>query len=63
MKNNWKKELVGTELDQTNDIDKYCNCLIREFRAYPLIEVMKDEFSETTDSALIREKCINESKK
>ena len=63
MKENWKKQLIGTEFEQTNDIDKYCGCLIKEYRKYPLNKIMEDGFSESKESIEIDEKCTKESEK
>ncbi len=30
LKKNWKKELAGTEFDKTNNLDIYCDCLVKE---------------------------------
>ena len=39
MKENWKKELYETEFEETNNIDKYCDCLINQYRKYPLSKI------------------------
>jgi hypothetical protein len=57
MKANLKKELIGTEFEETNDIDKYCDCLMNEFRKYPLRDVMSAEFSESILGKSIAESC------
>lgn len=63
MKENWEKELIGTEFEQTNDIDKYCGCLIKEYRKYPLNKIMEDGFSGSKESIEVDEKCAKESEK
>jgi len=42
MKRNWEKELIGTEFESTNDIEKYCDCLVDEYRKFPLDKIMED---------------------
>ena len=63
MKESWEKQLTGTEFEQTNDIDQYCNCILKEYRKYPLSEIMKDEFSESSKAQEIDEMCTEESYK
>ena len=63
MKENLKKQLIGTEFEETNNIDKFCSCLIKTYRKYPLNKIMEDGFSESEVSIEIDEKCTKESKK
>jgi len=63
MKQNWKMELSGTEFENTNDIDKYCDCLIEEYRQFPLDEIMEDDFAESQKASEIDEKCRKQSEK
>ena len=63
MKRNWKKELVETEFEETNDIDKYCDCLLDEYRQYPLDKIIEDGFTESKEALEIDEKCTKQSKK
>lgn len=60
IKNTWKKELAGTEFESTHNIDVYCDCMIREYRKYPLHKAMEDEFLEGPKAAEIDELCTNE---
>lgn len=59
MKRNYKNRLLGTEFELTNDIDKYCDCLINEYRKFPLDKIMEDEFVESKETIEIDEKCTN----
>ena len=52
-----KKELSGSEFELTNDIDKYCDCLVDEYQKLPLNKVMKDEFFESKKAMRIDNKC------
>ena len=61
MKENWKRELIGTTFEQSNDIDKFCNCLISEYQKHPINEIMKDGFYESDIALSINEKCMNNS--
>jgi len=63
MKVNWKKELKGTEFEQTNNLDEYCDCLINEYRKYPLSKIMEDGFNESNEAAKIDQKCSKQTKK
>lgn len=63
MKRNWKKELVGTEFEITNDIEKYCDCLVDEYRKFPLDKIMEDGFAESKEAVEIDDKCTKQSEK
>ncbi|MDF0708496.1 hypothetical protein [Flagellimonas okinawensis] len=63
MRKNWKNELVGTEFEETNDIEKYCDCLIDEYQKYPFKKVMGDNFADSPEAISIDEKCTELSKK
>lgn len=63
LKRNWKKELIGTEFENTYDIDKYCDCLINEYRKFPLDKIMEDGFTESKEALVIDEKCTQKSEK
>ena len=63
MKNTLEKELVGTEFEETNDIVKYCDCLVKKYRQFPLNNIMEEGFTESQQSLGIEEKCTAESKK
>ena len=63
MKRNWKKELTGTEFEQTNDIEKYSDCLIEKYRKFPFQEIMSDGFAESEEAIAIDEECIKASEK
>ena len=63
MKVNWKKELIGTEFEQTNNLDEYCNCLINEYRKYPLSKIMEDGFNESNEAIEIDQKCSKQTEK
>ena len=53
MKANLKSELEGTDFEQTNDIDIYCSCLIKEYRKNPLSKIMEDDFYESELACLL----------
>ena len=61
MKRNWKKQFEGTEFEESNDVDKYCDCLIEEYRKFPLTKIMEEGFNESQEAILIDEKCTKES--
>lgn len=63
MVRSWKKELTGTEFEQTNDVNKYCDCLIKEYRKYPLHEVAAEGFGESATSISIVQACMETSRK
>lgn len=63
LRNNWIEELRNTEFDVTNHIDKYCDCILKEYQKYPVNEVLTDEFNNSELAVTIDEKCTEESLK
>lgn len=63
MKSNWIKELKGSEFELTNDVDIYCDCLLNEYRKYPLSKIMEDDFQESELAISIENNCMEKSKK
>ena len=63
MKQNLKNELVGTEFEETNYIDQYCDCLIKEYRKFPMDKIFEEGFTEGEVAITIDEKCTKLSKK
>lgn len=61
MKENLVNELIGTEFEGTNNIDKYCDCLINEYRKFPLNKILEDKFIESKEATEIDEKCLKQS--
>ena len=63
MKAQWKQELKGTDFEQTNDIEVYCDCLITEYRKYPLSQIIEDGFQESKLGIGIESDCVGKSMK
>jgi hypothetical protein len=63
IENNIKNELSGTEFEKEYDIDKFCNCLIKEYRKYPFKVINNKNFAESSLAMEINEKCRLLSKK
>lgn len=64
MKNNLKQELIGSEIEKTNDVDKYCDCIINSLQTdFTIKEVMQDNFNETEKYQKTIEKCLKATKK
>lgn len=59
MKKNWKKELLGSEFETTNNVDKYCDCLLNEFQKHPLHKVIEQGYTESQEGIDIIEKCTS----
>ena len=43
----WKDELVGSDFENTNNVDVYCNCMIELYRQQSLSFILSDEFMES----------------
>ena len=64
MKKKMKQELIGSEIEQTNDVDKYCDCIINSLQTdFTIKEVMQDNFNETEKYKQAVDKCLKTTKK
>jgi hypothetical protein len=64
MKNKMKQDLIGSDIEKTNDVDKYCDCMINSLQTdFTIKEVMQDNFNETEKYQKVLEKCLKSTKK
>lgn len=64
MKNKMKQELIGSDIEKTNDVDKYCDCIINSLQTdFTIKEIMQDNFNETEKYQKTLEKCLKATKK
>lgn len=58
MKKQMKKAVEGTELETTNDIDKYCDCVIEGIgKEFTTKEIMETAWSESEKYGVLIDKC------
>ncbi len=55
------QELNNSDLKETNDIEKYCDCIIDEFTKIPFKEVQNDSFANSNAADSIRTICLEKS--
>lgn len=58
-----KNDIEGTEFEETNNIDDYCDCLTSEYRKLPYNTIFKDGFNESEIGLSIDSLCTEKSKK
>lgn len=59
LKKKMKQDLVGTEIEQANDVDKYCDCILNSMQTdFTVKEVMQDNFNETEKYKLTVDSCL-----
>lgn len=64
IKKGMKQQLVGSSIEKTNDIDKYCDCMIKSMQTdFTSKEIMSDNFTETEKYKKALEKCLSMTKK
>ena len=64
MKSKMKQELIGSDIEKTNDVDKYCDCMINSLQTdFTIKEIMLDNFNETEKYQKTLEKCLKSTKK
>lgn len=64
MKKQLKDKLKGTGIEKTNDVDKYCDCLISSMQTdFSANEIMQPNFNQTASYQKMNKKCLAISKK
>jgi hypothetical protein len=64
MKKKMKQELMGSAIEKTNDVDKYCDCMINSLQTdFTVKEIMQPNFNETVKYQTALEKCLKATKK
>ena len=64
MKNKMKQELIDTEIEKSNNVDKYCDCVISGLQTdFTAKELMQTKFNETEKYQIMVEKCLETTKK
>jgi len=59
-----KKDLAGTEMEKTNDIDNYCNCIVNSLKTgFTAKEVMQTNFNETAKYKKLVDSCLRTTKR
>src|SRR5215203_435149 len=64
MKKKMLQELRGSEIEQTNDVDKYSDCIINSLQTdFTVKEVMQDDFNETEKYKQVVARCLKTTRK
>lgn len=64
IKGQMKKDLIGSEIEKTNDVDKYCDCIINGLQSdFSAKEIMQTNFNETDKYQKLVDKCLKATKK
>ena len=58
MKEKMKQEFTGTEIKKTNDVDRFCDCLLNSMQTdFTIKEVLQDNFKETEKYNRVVDSC------
>ena len=64
MKKKMKQDLIDLDIEKTNDVDKYCDCIINSLQTdFTVKEIMKEHFNETEKYQKMVDKCSETTKK
>ena len=64
MKKKMKQDLIGSDIEKTNDVDKYCDCMINSLQTdFTAKEIMQTNFNETEKYQKVLDKCLKTTKK
>jgi len=59
IKQEMKRNLIGTDIDRTNDIDQYCDCLINGMRTeFTAKEIMQEDFNQSEKYQTLGKRCL-----
>ena len=59
IKQEMKRNLIGTDIERTNDIDKYCDCLIDGMKTeFTAKEIMQEDFNKSEKYQTLGNKCL-----
>ena len=61
VKENWLDQLEGTEFEETNNLEEYCDCMINEYKKYSTDKILEDGFSESELGLSIDSMCTEKS--
>jgi len=56
------EELKGTDFEKTHDLEKYCDCLIQEYKKRQIREIMSEEFINSDEAINLEYECGKKSK-
>ena len=64
IKKKMKAELIGSDIEKTNDLDKYCDCMVNSLQTdFTVKEIMQDNFNETEKYQRVIAKCLLSTRK
>jgi hypothetical protein len=64
MKKKMKQDLIGSKIEKTNNVDKYCDCMINSLQNdFSAKEIMQTNFNETEKYQKVLDKCLKTTKK
>lgn len=59
-----KMDLSGSEIERTNDVDKYCDCIINSLRTdFTVNEMLQDNFNETEKYTRVVVRCLSSTRR
>lgn len=59
LRNAMVKDLSGTEIAKTNDIQKYCNCVVDSLQlSFTTQEIMEAEFTDSRKYKKVQDTCL-----
>jgi len=63
LKQAMKKDLVGSDIQKTNDIEKYCDCIVSNLQSnFTTQEIMEAEFTDTKKYKAVKDTCLKSTK-
>ncbi len=64
LRQSMKKDLAGSEIQKTNDVDKYCNCIVDSLQtSFTMKEILDAEFTDSKKYRKVKDTCLKSTKK
>jgi hypothetical protein len=64
IKKKMKEELIGSDIEKTNDVDLYCDCIINGIKTdLTAQEILQPNFNETEKYQKVLDRCLNSTMK
>lgn len=64
LRNAMVKDLTGSEISKTNDIQKYCNCVVDSLQvSFTTQEIMEAEFTDSRKYKKVQDTCLKSTRK
>jgi hypothetical protein len=63
LRQSMKKDLSGSDIQKTNDLNKYCDCIVDSLQiSFTMAEIMEPEFTSSRKYRKLQDTCLKSTK-